>query len=71
MDTSRRYDRDMTGKKLGDRGIVAHEDRAITAVNFSSLNQMAHDFRAEIPYKYRCYSFVSQLLINRKEIKQF
>ena len=43
--------------------IVAHDDHAIMSVNPSSANQTAHDFRAEIPYKYQCSSFVSQLLI--------
>ena len=46
-------------EKLRDRGIVAHNDRAIMTVNPSSLNQTTNDFRAEIPYKYRCSSFVS------------
>ena len=39
-----------------DREIVAHDDRAIVAVNPSSPNQTAHNFRVEIPYKYRCSS---------------
>ena len=59
MDASRRFDRDRTGKKLGDREIVAHDDRATAAITPSSLNQTAHDFRAEFPYKYQCSSFVS------------
>ena len=63
VDASESSDRDGTGENLGDHGIVAHDDRAIVAVNLSSPNQTAHDFCAEISYKYQCSSFVSQLLI--------
>ena len=59
MDALRCYNQDRTGKKSGDHGIMSHDDCAIVAVNPSSPNQMAHDFGAEIPYKYRCSSFVS------------
>ena len=59
MDASKLYDQDRTGENSGDCGIVAHDDRAIAAVNPSSPNQTAHDFRAEIPYKYRCSYLVS------------
>ena len=59
MDSSRRFDRDRTGKKSGDHGIVANDNRAIATVNPSSPNQSAHNFRAEFPYKYLCSSLVS------------
>ena len=39
-------------KKSEDRGIVAHDDREMVAVNPSSSNQTSHDFHTEIPYKY-------------------
>ena len=62
---------DRTGKNSGDRGIMAHDDRTIAVVNPSSPNPTAHDYCAEILYKYRCSSFVFQLLINREAIKKF
>ena len=46
-------------KKSRDHGIVAHDDHAIVAINPSSSNKTAHEFRVKILYKYPCSSFVS------------
>ena len=63
------FDQDQTSKISRERGsascdrdIMAHGHRMILAVDRSSPNQAAHDFRAEISYKYRCSSYVSLTL---------
>ena len=43
-------------RKWRDHEIVAHDHRAIMAVDQSLSDQTARIFRAEIPYKYRCSS---------------
>ena len=60
---------DRTGKISRERGsvscdreIMVHDPRVIVAVDQSSLNQAAHNFRAKISYKYRCSSYVSLTL---------
>ena len=46
-----------------DRGIVAHANRAIMAVDSSSPNQTVHDFHGDFSYKTMFFLFVTQLLI--------
>ena len=63
MNTSGHFNEDRTGENLGDRGIVAHVNRAIVAIDSSSPNQTVHDFRSDFSYKTMSFLFLTYLLI--------